>query len=119
VFKPRPPRNLNEAWVFTCLNLFATPGLGSVLARRFQTGTLQLLIAVTGFSLIIWWFIQRMRLLYGQIYGTDLPMDAGNTAGKWGVFFFGVAWIWALMTSIQIIKMTKTPSPLDVPPKIL
>lgn len=117
MFKPREPRNSDEAWVFTCINLFATPGLGSILARRFVAGTLQVTIAVAGFLLLMWWFIQKMRLMYGQIYGTDLPLDLGDTAGKWGLGLFVAAWIWSLITSIQLFRAVKE-TPMSIPPKI-
>ncbi len=67
----------------------------------------------------MWWFFAKMRLLYGQMYGTDLPLDVGNTAGLCGLFFFGAAWIWSLITSVQLIKSVKQRHPLDIPPKIL
>src|SRR6267142_5883224 len=44
----------------TCLilNQFATPGLGSLMARRWFAGTGQLVLAVAGFCLLVGWFVQ-------------------------------------------------------------
>ena len=117
MFKPRKPRNRDEAWVFTCLNLFATPGLGSIAGRHFVQGTAQVAIALAGFLLLMWWFIQKMRLFYGQISGTDLPLDSGNTAGAFGVALFLAAWAWSLVTSIQLFRSVKE-TPMSIPPKI-
>ncbi|MBA4150901.1 MAG: hypothetical protein H0X66_22560 [Verrucomicrobia bacterium] len=101
----------------TCINLFATPGLGSILGRRFGTGIAQVTLAVAGFLFLMWWFIQKMRLFYGMISGTDLPLDAGNTAGTWGLGLFIGAWIWSLITSIQMFKSVPE-RPMNIPPKI-
>lgn len=117
VFKPREPRNSDEAWVLTCINLFATPGLGSILGRRFTSGTFQVSLAAAGFLLIMWWFFQKMRLMYGQITGTTLPLDSGNTAGLWGVGLFAGGWLWSLVTSIQMFKSARELSK-KTPPKI-
>src|SRR5690606_11070234 len=106
-----------EAWFFTCINLFATPGLGSIIARHFIQGAAQFMLAIAGFLLLMWWFFQKMRLYYGQISGTDLPPDTGNTTGLLGAALFAAAWLWPLVTSIQIIRSVKEP-PMNIPPKI-
>ncbi len=113
-------RPLNRSELLSCafVNLFATPGLGSVMARRFIAGTAQLVFASIGFALFLGWFIQKMRLFYGQITGTNLPADAGSRLGWWGLALFGVAWVWALVTSIQIVRAAPKESVPPVPPII-
>lgn len=101
----------------TGINLFATPGLGSILGRRFGSGAAQLTLAGAGFLCIMWWFFQKMRLMYGQISGTNLPVDLGNTVGKWGIGLFAAAWVWSLVTSIQLLRSVKE-APMNIPPKI-
>jgi hypothetical protein len=103
----QPPITETKAWTYAMLNVAAAPGLGSLLARRWFSGTVQLVIALAGCGLVLGWFVQKMRLFYGQIFGTNLPMDAGDLMGKWGVAVFVVAWIWSLMTSIQIVQAAK------------
>jgi len=113
-----PPRNQSEAWSCALINQFATPGLGSVVARRFIAGTGQLILAFVGFALFLGWFIQKMRLLYGQLAETNLPIDAGSSLGRWGVALFATAWVWSLVTSIQIIRNVPKEFILPLPPKL-
>lgn len=107
----------NKAWTCALLNVLATPGLGSLMAKRFISGAGQLALSVSGFLLLMFWLVQKMRLFYGQIAGTTLPLNSGNTAGKWGVIIFMAAWFWTLITSIQIVRSI-SPEPIAAPPVI-
>ncbi|MEO5803751.1 MAG: hypothetical protein ABIR24_09480 [Verrucomicrobiota bacterium] len=100
------------------INQFATPGLGSLIARRFVAGSGQLFLALVGFFLFIGWWIQKMRVFYGQMFGTDLPADAGTQLGKWGITIFTLAWVWSLVTSIQIMRTLPKDFIPHLPPKI-
>jgi len=111
------PMSQTKAWICALINVLASPGLGTLLARRLVVGTIQLTFAIIGCLLVMGWFVQKMRLLYGQMFGTTIPLDAGNQLGKWGVIFFGIAWLWALISSIQIVLSAPKSSP--VPPKIV
>ena len=118
MLKPTTPRRQSQAWTCVIINQFATPGLGSVIARRFVAGTGQLILAFTGFFLFLGGWIQKMRLFYGQMFGTDLPADAGTKLGIWGIIIFAMAWAWSLVTSIQILQNLPKDSVSDLPPKI-
>jgi len=113
-------RPLRRSELLTCvvINQFATPGLGSLMARRFVAGSGQLFLALVGFFLFMGWWVQKMRLLYGQMFGTDLPADAGTKLGKWGITIFAIAWVWALVTSIQIMRTLPKDSIPHLPPRI-
>jgi hypothetical protein len=113
-------RPLRRSELVTCVvvNQLATPGLGSLIARRFVAGSGQLLLALLGFFLFVGWFIQKMRVLYGQMFGTDLPADAGTKLGEWGIIIFAVAWVWSLVTSVQILRALPEDSIPPIPPKI-
>lgn len=117
MLRERRPLHRSEAWSCALINQLATPGLGSLVARRWVAGTIQIVLAIIGFCLIMFWFAQKMRLLYGQMFGTDIPVNAGNQAGQWGLIFFGIAWLWSLLTSIQIVMNAPKSSP--PPPKIV
>lgn len=113
------PMTSTKAWACLFLNILATPGLGTLIARRFISGTIQVACAVVGFLLFLGWFVQKMRLLYGQVFGTNLPVDAGSSLGKWALIFFGSAWVWSLITSLQIFRsVPKAAALADLPPKI-
>jgi 4a-hydroxytetrahydrobiopterin dehydratase len=87
------------------LNQLATPGLGSLLARRWIAGAGQLLMAGAGFALVMVWFGQEMAGYYGQIFN--------DTAGKSsvpltllfvGIGFFALSWCWSLVTSFSLLR---------------
>jgi NADH:ubiquinone oxidoreductase subunit 6 (subunit J) len=88
------------------VNQFATPGLGSMMARRFVAGSGQLLLALTGFVLVTCWFVMKMLELYSQIEG-DAPPQSYAWLGKWGGLVFAAAWLWSLVTSISLFREAK------------
>ena len=100
------------------INQFATPGLGSLLARRYVAGIGQLILALIGFGLYVAWLVQKMRVFYGQIFGTELSPTAGDQLWKWGLIIFAASWIWALVTSIQIMRSTPKDSIPPLPPTL-
>jgi 4a-hydroxytetrahydrobiopterin dehydratase len=89
------------------LNLLATPGLGSLLARRWIAGVGQLLLAVAGFTLFMIWFVKVMTQLYGQISGDVVVRPIGNFLIA-GVALFAVAWLWSAVTSISLLREAAT-----------
>ena len=85
------------------LNQLATPGLGSLIAGRWIAGLGQLLLAVVGFALFLWWFIQVMHQLYGQISG-DVPVYPVGKYLVMGLGIFALSWFWSLFTSISLMR---------------
>src|ERR1700690_686027 len=86
------------------VNLLATPGLGSLMARRWLAGGGQLALALAGFALFIVWFVKVMIEYYGQI-GSDAPI----TSVHWkmavvGTALFIVAWLWSAITSLSLMR---------------
>jgi len=88
------------------INQFATPGLGSVIAGRYASGTGQLLLALTGFSFFIVWFVAIMRQFYGQIQG-NVEVKPVGWIGWTGLAIFAAAWFWALATSLSLMREVK------------
>ena len=88
------------------INQFATPGLGSIVAGRYFSGTGQLLLALTGFSCFIVWFVAIMRQFYGQIQG-NVEVKPVGWIGWTGLVVFAAAWFWALITSISLMREVK------------
>ena len=87
------------------LNQLATPGLGSLLARRWVEGIGQLLVSLAGFGLVTIWFVQMMIGYYGQMFGD------GGTHPKptftnliLGAVLFALAWVWSLLTSFRLLR---------------
>ena len=85
------------------LNQLATPGLGSLLARRWLVGTGQLLLALGGFVLVVVWFWRLMLQFYGQIGGNVVVQPVGGI-GLLGAGLFALAWGWSLVTSLGLLR---------------
>ncbi len=70
-----------------------------------MTGSLQLLLAVAGFSLLMAWmfrtFTERMLVVLA-----DNPQPTGSYGwlGKWGLILFGAAWLWSWFTSFSLLR---------------
>ena len=118
------PRSRAEAWACLTANL-AWPGSGSLAAGK-PVGYGQTVIALaglivsmaTGAHLLTWMVANRARLAQPS----DNPME--NLSLVWrqirwplvGLGIFAVAFVWALITSAQIMAATpKNP----VPPRIV
>ncbi len=92
----------NRLFIGIVINLFATPGLGSLMARRRIAGTGQLILALAGFGLVMFWlgvFIYRMFLLAAE---ESAPPNTHGWTLNWGIYFFGASWLWSLVTSAQM-----------------
>ena len=88
----------------TLLNLLATPGLGSLVARRWFEGLAQLLLSVTGCVLVVVWFIREMTPYYGEMYSDSPPPHVGLQMLNAGAALFAVAWFWSLATSLGLSR---------------
>lgn len=88
------------------MNQFATPGLGSLLARRYVAGTGQLLIFLAGFVMFVAWFADEMQQYYALMF-TDSQPHVRNWLVIWGLPLCAVGWLWALVTSISLMREAK------------
>jgi hypothetical protein len=112
-FFPGGSTNVTSARNATLLNLFATPGLGSLLARRWVAGTGQLVVFLAGFLLFLGWFVRVMKDYYGLMFNSQEEPDMH--AYLWmleaGVVLCAIAWVWALVTSLQLLRAAKPEPP--------
>jgi hypothetical protein len=101
------------------INQFATPGLGSIMGGRLRSGIGQLSLAVTGFGLVMVWFALTMIQYYGQIT-SDAPVKIHWGPALAGVVIFAFSWCWALVTSISLLRESKSDSMggSELPPRI-
>lgn len=91
------------------VNQLATPGLGSILAGRRAVGTAQLLLAVAGFALVAIWFARVLLIYYGLV-GEEAVMESPDLQHElWqvGAALFGAAWLWALATSVGLLRRAR------------
>jgi hypothetical protein len=102
---PRKPTGRVAARNAVFANQFATPGLGSLFARRWVAGIGQLLLAVTGFCFVVWWFIALLVQYYRTM---DFSQQTQPRPVAWigwtGAGIFLASWLWALVTSISILR---------------
>jgi hypothetical protein len=119
----RRPSKRSAARNCLIINQFATPGLGSLMAGRFVAGTIQLLLAVAGFGLVMGWFIQLMMKTYRL--ASDLPPEPDRYPwlGKAGVLIFVLSWLLAWPTTLSVLRAARkaeleNPPPRPLPPII-
>ncbi len=84
------------------LNLLATPGLGSLLCGRWIAGSGQLIMAVTGFTVVAVWFVRIMVPYYGLMFSDEPPQFPNMKMLLQGAVLFAVAWLWSAVTSISL-----------------
>ncbi|MEW6303986.1 MAG: hypothetical protein AB1705_10975 [Verrucomicrobiota bacterium] len=112
VAKPRPLTR-ERAQGCLLLNQLVTPGLGTLMAGRRVTGWLQVLLAGAGFVLVVGWFAQFYADLHRQF--SELPPQPWPYPwmGKVGLLLFVAAWLWALVSSISILRSVRVPPKLE------
>ena len=119
----QPDRPISCARAASCalVNLAATPGLGSLMARRIIAGIGQLLFALAGFVLIVGWMFELFHRVFLQQLGDPVPPDSSGWMWKWGLLFFGASWLWSLVTSLSLLRQAKADGqvePKPIPPRM-
>ena len=114
-FSAAKPVNRKLARYCVLINQCATPGLGSLVAGRRLAGVGQLIIAVAGFCLIIAWMVLNTLQLYNQAVRGAPPQPVGRV-GIAGTLIFAASWLWAWVTSYQILRTAVDTVPPNVPP---
>ena len=100
-----PPAPLSRAAARNAvlLNLCATPGLGSLMARRRLAGLGQIVLALAGFGLFALWFALMVIQMYNQLV-EGVESRSVAAPGISGAALFAAAWLWSLMTSLSILR---------------
>ena len=99
---------LTRKRIITCvlLNLLATPGWGTLTARRWISGAGQVFLSVAGFVLIIVWFYKLVIVQYYGLINSSAqvhPVGSIGSIGLTGATLFAVGWLWSLLTSIDLL----------------
>jgi len=107
------------------LNLFATPGLGSLVGGRILAGLGQLILFLIGFAFICFWFVKTMKEYYGLMGSlTSGEVSSHVSYTQYflaGILFAGASWLWSFLTSVSLMRAAKPPEPAlpgAVPPKL-
>ncbi len=112
---PLRPLQRSEAFGYALINQFATPGLGSWMGRHRVAAVGQLVLALLGFFMIVGWMFANMWLGL-SLAGVDVKAPAfmlnhPYALGIGGAIVFGIAWLWSLVTSLQMIFQAKPANP--------
>jgi hypothetical protein len=94
--------------------------LGSLLAGRYVAGAGQLLLALAGFGMVLGWFATVFMQMYNDLEGQAAPRSMA-WLGEAGALVFAAAWLWALVTSLSLLREaarneSATPAPPPLPP---
>ena len=93
------------AWACLLTNVVGVPGLGTLMAERWE-GVPQLTLALAGGVLITWWliafFLAEMRTMM-------LPPPDGPAVSLvlWGIALFLAGWLWALVSSLAVFRAAR------------
>jgi len=88
----------------TLVNLFATPGLGSLMCGRWLEGLGQLFLALAGCALILIWFFKIIFRYYGLMFSDEsMPSPNVGWIGGAGGILLAVSWLWSLVTSLRLM----------------
>ena len=93
------------AWVCLLTNVVGVPGLGTLMAQRWE-GVPQLTLALAGGVLITWWLV---AFLMAEMRTMMLPPPDGPALGLvlWGLTLFMAGWIWSLASSLAVFRATR------------
>jgi len=117
---PERPLSRDRAWACVMQNL-ATPGIGSLKARRIFAGICQLTLALAGCFLICAWVIEWCYRIYQAQMDETIPQNSPSSLLKWGIACFGASWLWALITCVCLVLQSKTAerkNPQQIPPRL-
>jgi hypothetical protein len=73
------------------------------MAGRIIAGIGQLLLAVTGFAMVIAWFVTVIIQFYSLI-NSDVKPRSVTWLALAGFGVFALAWLWALVTTVGILR---------------
>jgi hypothetical protein len=99
----------------------ATPGIGSLKARRMFAGICQLTLAIASCVLIFAWVVEWSYRIYQAQNDEPIPQNPSGWLLKWGVVCFGLSWLWALITCVSLVlraKAAEQRNPQRIPPRL-
>ena len=123
---PRRPLSRQTAWGCLTTNL-ALPGFGSLVDGRIS-GYPQAALALGGMGLslafgvpFILWFAANSARLHDPEADPFAGMLETWLAVRWallGIALFALGWLWALATSLSLLRAAKKEEPKKAPPRL-
>lgn len=103
----------SKAWSLCLINLLAFPGLGTAMAGR-RVGLLQAAIMLAGFGMVFGFMIVFFKAIFKVLLDpmmSEADWKAIYKPYAWigiaGVGVSAISWIWALLSSISILRAAK------------
>jgi hypothetical protein len=126
------PGAVKRTTAMNCLlvNQLATPGLGSLMGRRFLEGIVQLILALLGAGFFIGGFIQLGLKTYRMMNDQPEQPEHYPWLTRVGVILFVTSWLLAWITSLSLLRNARAeksptpitpvepPAPRRIPPKL-
>ena len=99
------PLDRGTAWACLLTNALTLPGLGSLTGGR-SVGYAQGTLALIGFGLSSYWLIKTLLVWMAE---GQLPVEINRTLliGLTGIAVYAGAWLWALGTSLGLLREAK------------
>jgi len=93
------------AWACLLTNVIGVPGLGTLMAQRWE-GVPQLTLAIAGGVLITWWLV---AFVIAELRTLMMPPPGGPALGLvlWGLALFTAGWLWALFSSLAVFRAAR------------
>src|SRR5438105_1416041 len=123
---PRRPLSRQTAWGCFTTNL-AMPGFGSLVAGRiagYPQAVLMmvgLVVSLLGVARAFTWYAANASHLSDPQADPITNLTAMWLAMRWavlGLALFGLGWLWALITSLDILREAKRNEAAAVPPRL-
>lgn len=104
-FQSLPPDSAAAARACLVINLLFLPGFGSWIAGR-KVGAGQITLALIGFAMSTIWMVSFVGV---WITRGEYPWTGGPhlRLGLVGMAAFALAWLWALGTSLSIVRQSR------------
>jgi hypothetical protein len=104
------------AWACLLTNVVGVPGLGTLMAQRWE-GVPQLTLALAGGVLITWWLV---AFAIAELRTMTIPPPGGPALSLvlWGLALFTASWLWALFSSFAVFRAARRrvrPAPRTAP----
>ena len=104
----------SPAWLWALVNQFAFPGLGTIMMGR-RVGYVQATIMLAGFFLtmgfLLWYLFCAARYATHPAW-TEADFVSCYRGYRWSLYLglglCAVAWIWALFSSIDILRQARS-----------
>lgn len=113
-----PRKRRDRLQIAIVINQLATPGLGSWIAGHRIAGAGQLAFSCSGFLYFLFCCVhhvsESIRTALDGGESPSFPMEAWNRT----LLIFGIGWLWAAITSLQMLWEIRNTPHVPAPPPL-